>query len=318
MCDVPIDLIVSLATTVIKMAMNVKANKERCQRVAKRVMSLQELVLKLKERDPQTISVLVRNALNELSAILVNARDTMRKYQQTNMVKSFVLNSAHEDKFLKINERLDDTFQVLSGALQIEQGDTLIKVLNAVTEKNNEITQPRQPCPIGFSNMCMSSHQPGPTVQMPTQNITPTVPSVIPASPIPSPTSPTSTPNLATNIPAITVTRAPNPPYPPAQKPAYNPNTLSVPTIRPFVSCSMPPRMVTVPPPPSVCPIINMHGVYGPLPPRAIVSNTIVRAAPPMVYGQAMPPQQVIVTVSPPQPVLTNPGVVTVVMTRPL
>ncbi|KAJ0069740.1 hypothetical protein NL108_012382 [Boleophthalmus pectinirostris] len=310
MGDVPIDLIVSLATTVVKMAMNVKTNKERCERVAKRVIALQELVLKLKERDPRRISEVVRNALNELSATLVNARDTMRKYQQqTNIVKTFVLSSAHEDKFLKINERLDDTFQVLSGALQIEHGEVLNQVLNAVAGKNNEITQPKQPFPIGFSNMCGPSHQPSPTFQIPTQNITPTVPSVVPTSS----TSPIPTQNPP-KIPTITVTGALNPPYPPAQRPTYNPNSLSVPTIHVSVPCSMPPRVVTVPPPSPVHPIITMQSVYGTLPAGSIVTRT----APPMVYANAMAPPQMIVTMPPPRPVLTNPGLVTVVMTRPV
>ncbi|KAK7891078.1 hypothetical protein WMY93_023041 [Mugilogobius chulae] len=241
MTDILIDQIIPLATSVITMAQNMKANKERCQRVAKRVMSLQDLVLKLKGREPRQISDLVRNSLNELSTTLVCARNIMLKYQQSSKVKSFIFNSSNEDKFLKINERLDDAFQVLSGALAIEQGDKLDQVLSAVAGKNTEVTQPRQPVPIGFSNMCAPSYLPPTT------------------SAIQSPTFPTLNPVRPKIVPAITVTNAPNPPYPPAQRPAYNSNTLSVPTIQANVPCSMPPRVITIPgpPPAPVGPIIT-------------------------------------------------------------
>ncbi|CAL9695212.1 unnamed protein product [Knipowitschia caucasica] len=330
--DIALDLIMDMAKKVVSMVKNMKANKERCKRVAKRVQSLLPLLAKLNDMDPRQISEVVRNALKELSATLANAENIMQKFHNCNTVKSFVFSSTHEGKFQKINERLDDSFEILTGAIHIENYEKLDDVWKAVSGKN-EPAHPTQPFPIGFSNSCGPSPLPtSPTMPSPLPT-SPTMPSPLPTyptmpSPLPTyptmpsplPTSPTmpyppqnvfSTTSLTSNmpgsVPAITVTNAPNPPYPPAQRPpAYNPNALMVPAMNTTIPCAMPPRVVTVPAP--VRPVF-----YGPVAPRpqSVFPNT-------HVYSQAMAPQQVIVTVPRPQPqVLTNTGVATVYLNRP-
>ncbi|CAL1592063.1 unnamed protein product [Knipowitschia caucasica] len=282
MADIGVDLVISLAKTVVAMGMNMKANKERCKRVAKRVQSLLPLLARLKEMNPRQISEVVDNALKELSATLVNAQNIMQKFRNCNTVKSFVFNNAHEEMFQKINERLDDSFQILTGAIHIENYEKLDDVWKAVSGKN-EPAHPTQPFPSGFSNTCGPSPLPTyPTMPYSPQNVLPTT----------------------NSNPAITVTNAPNPPYPPAQQPpAYNPNALMVPAMNTNIACAMPPRVVTVP----ARPVMTVHEVYGTVAPRPqyMVPNTVV-------YGQAMAPQQVIMLAPRPQP-----QVMTVYMNRP-
>ncbi|KAM3610014.1 uncharacterized protein V6R79_023878 [Siganus canaliculatus] len=128
-----VDLSLTMCSSIYKMAENMKANKDRCKRVAQRVKALQELVLTIKERGSTQISSAVENALKELCATLTSAEETMRKFSQTKGVKSFLKSGNHEDKFSKINERLTDNFQVLTGALQIEQGNLLQKMYENVS-----------------------------------------------------------------------------------------------------------------------------------------------------------------------------------------
>lgn len=103
---VSLDLVLNLAETVIQMGQNSKQNKDRCQRVTKRVRALQELVIKLKEKDPAQISKLVSNALKELSVTLISAQNIMKKYKKSNAAKNFIKHSSYEEKFNKIDLNL--------------------------------------------------------------------------------------------------------------------------------------------------------------------------------------------------------------------
>ncbi|XP_068579733.1 YLP motif-containing protein 1-like [Cebidichthys violaceus] len=169
-----VDPILSMCMGIHQMAGNVKANKERCQRVAQRVRALEELVLTIKHRGPGQISAVVENALRELCSTLTFAKSVMIKYSQTKNVKNFLKSGSHKDKFHEVNERLSQNLQVLSGALQIEQVNMMHRVYetfsgqiqNGVdfngwtpTGTMHPMSSPRPPMPL-------SSIMP-PTAQMP-------------------------------------------------------------------------------------------------------------------------------------------------------
>lgn len=261
---VSLDLVLNLAETVIQMGQNSKQNKDRCQRVTKRVRALQELVIKLKEKDPAQISKLVSNALKELSVTLISAQNIMKKYKKSNAAKNFIKHSSYEEKFNKINDQLDDTFQVLSGALQIEHGDILNKVLDAVTEKSEMDGKQAGPPPIGFSAM------PSPQQNMP-------APSALP------PPYPATYPNMAMPTPTITVTQPPNP----------MPNPCFLPT-NPFAT----PTTYALAPPPAPAPT---PCYMPPMAPFMAYQNTMPvyrTAAPTYVYSQTFTSRPVLTTVT--------------------
>lgn len=123
-----VDPILSVASQIYTLVENVKANKKRCRRVAHRVRVLGDLVKSIKQREKAQNSAEVMKALKELSITLESAKELIKKYTLANWVERILNSGSHGDEFSSVNERLNDAFQILSGALQVEQGDILYKV----------------------------------------------------------------------------------------------------------------------------------------------------------------------------------------------
>nr|XP_046251025.1 mixed lineage kinase domain-like protein [Scatophagus argus] len=135
-----IDPILSVATQIYTLVENVKANKKRCRRVSDRVKALEELVRSIQQRGRGQTSADVENALKELCITLNSAQELIRKYTLANWMERILNSSSHGDEFNSVNERLNDAFQVLSGALQVEQGGLLYQVFELTSrEKEDEV-----------------------------------------------------------------------------------------------------------------------------------------------------------------------------------
>ncbi|CAK6984947.1 mixed lineage kinase domain-like protein, partial [Scomber scombrus] len=86
------------------------------------------------------MSLQVKKALKELSITLESAQELIKKYTLSSWVDRLLNSSSHGDEFSSVNERLNDAFQVLSGALQVEQGNMLYQVFElASREKEDEV-----------------------------------------------------------------------------------------------------------------------------------------------------------------------------------
>ncbi|XP_053282864.1 uncharacterized protein LOC128444411 isoform X1 [Pleuronectes platessa] len=176
--------IFSVCKTIYGMAENIKTNKERCQRVAKRVKSLEEMVLSIKQRGPGQMSSAVVKALNDLWISLISTKELIMKYSQTKAFMSFLKSNRHEEQFNKMNESLTDNFQVLSGVLQVEHGNMLCKVYDSVSSmQHNEelpLTSPTclMPCPMPTAPMplTMPLAHPTPIMHLPMPVLQPTTP----------------------------------------------------------------------------------------------------------------------------------------------
>ncbi|CAG5896295.1 unnamed protein product, partial [Menidia menidia] len=131
-----LDTILSISTSIVQMAQNVKANKDRCLRVARRVKALEQLVMAIKNKGPGFGSMTVNNALVDLCITLEDAKKIMEKYSKIKGMMGFLKSSSIEDKFSGVNERLSDSFQILSGALQIEQNHKLCRLFDPVSEES--------------------------------------------------------------------------------------------------------------------------------------------------------------------------------------
>ncbi|XP_020787832.1 mixed lineage kinase domain-like protein [Boleophthalmus pectinirostris] len=123
-----IEPILSIASAIYDLVENVKANKKRCHRVADRVKALEELVQSARKRKAILKSDVVEKGLQELTITLTSARDLIEKYTQASWVQRILKSGSHLDGFTTVNERLNDAFQVLSGALQVEHGDMIYEV----------------------------------------------------------------------------------------------------------------------------------------------------------------------------------------------
>ncbi|XP_005953181.1 formin-like protein 2 [Haplochromis burtoni] len=202
--------ILSLTTTIKKMADTMKSNKERCRRIAERVQAVERLVINITQSDPSQISDTVDGALRELYVILNSAKDLIAKFSQTKSVKTFFKAGNIEEKFSEVNQRLTENFQVLSGALQIEHTTMLQKVYEAVSKQSTE----EEVCSMMANTSLTPPMFPPAPVSSPTVPMLPFAPmssptaSVLPPLPLPSPIgfilppAPLSSPTASMSQPA--------------------------------------------------------------------------------------------------------------------
>lgn len=139
-----IDPILSVASQIYTLVETVKANKKRCRRVCKRVKALDELVRSIKKREHGQTSEDVRRTLKELAITLTSAQELIKKYTVANWVERILNSNSHGDEFNSVNERLNDAFQVLSGALQVEHGNMLFQMFNLTSRKTEDEVDGRE------------------------------------------------------------------------------------------------------------------------------------------------------------------------------
>uniref|UniRef100_A0A3P8T7T1 Mixed lineage kinase domain like pseudokinase n=1 Tax=Amphiprion percula TaxID=161767 RepID=A0A3P8T7T1_AMPPE len=134
-----IDPILSFAKEIYALAERVKANKKRCHRVSLRVKALEELVRSIQKSEAVRTSVQVGNALKELSITLESAQKLIKKYASANMLERILNSNTHGDEFSSVNERLNDAFQILSGAQQVEHGNLLYRVFELTSREKEDV-----------------------------------------------------------------------------------------------------------------------------------------------------------------------------------
>ncbi|XP_070687535.1 mixed lineage kinase domain-like protein [Pempheris klunzingeri] len=135
-----VDPILAVASQIYTLVERVKANKKRCHRVSDRVRALEELLRSIQRRQAVRTCADVEKALRELSFTLKSAQELIKKYTLANWMERVLNSNSHGDEFSSINERLNDAFQVLSGTLQVEQGNMLYQVFElASREREDEV-----------------------------------------------------------------------------------------------------------------------------------------------------------------------------------
>ncbi|KAM4734172.1 mixed lineage kinase domain-like protein [Anableps anableps] len=139
-----VEPILSIASQIYTLVENVKANKKRCCRVVQRVKTLEDLVKSIKQRDAVEHSAEVENALKGLSITLKSAQGLIEKYSLANLVKRILKSSSHGDEFNSVNERLNDAFQSLALALQLEHGNQVFKVFEQISRQTEDEVDSRE------------------------------------------------------------------------------------------------------------------------------------------------------------------------------
>lgn len=134
--------ILSVASRIYSLVEKVKANRKRCRRVSARVKALEKLVRSFKKRELEN-SDDVSRALRELCSTLTSAEELIKKYSSFNWVERVLSSSSHGDEFNSLNERLNDAFQVLSGAEQLQQSHLLVQMFE-LSSRQKEDDQDRR------------------------------------------------------------------------------------------------------------------------------------------------------------------------------
>lgn len=130
------------------MTVNMKGNKGRSEQLSQRVKALQNLVLTIKQSGPSHISEPILNALQELRTSLACAEVMLIKYSQTKGLKSLVKSNGFESKFQAMNQRLNENYFTLSGALQAEHRVVRHMVYQTVSGGRMEARSSPAPPPV--------------------------------------------------------------------------------------------------------------------------------------------------------------------------
>ncbi|MEQ2226928.1 hypothetical protein ILYODFUR_032410, partial [Ilyodon furcidens] len=133
-----VEPILSIASQIYTLVGNVKANKKRCYRVVERVKVLESLVKSIKLRDALEHSAEVENSLKGLSITLKSAQGLIEKYTLANLVKRILKSNSHGDEFNSVNERLNDAFQSLALALELENGNQVFKIFELISRHKED------------------------------------------------------------------------------------------------------------------------------------------------------------------------------------
>lgn len=122
------DLTYKLCERLHRVIVNMKGNKKRSEQLSQTVKALQTLILTIKKKAPSQISEPILNALQEVKTSLACAEVMLIKYSQSRGIERLVKSKSFDGKFQDMNQRLNENYFTLSGALQAEHGDVLQKV----------------------------------------------------------------------------------------------------------------------------------------------------------------------------------------------
>uniref|UniRef100_A0A3B3TPJ6 Mixed lineage kinase domain-like protein n=1 Tax=Poecilia latipinna TaxID=48699 RepID=A0A3B3TPJ6_9TELE len=139
-----VEPILSITSQIYTLVEKVKANKKRCCRVLERVKALEDLVKSIKQRNEVNPSAEVETSLKGLSITLKSAQELIEKYTLSNLVKRILKSSSHGDEFNSVNERLNDAFQSLALALQLEHGNQLFRVFEQISRQKEDEADSRE------------------------------------------------------------------------------------------------------------------------------------------------------------------------------
>ncbi|XP_062856087.1 mixed lineage kinase domain-like protein isoform X2 [Trichomycterus rosablanca] len=125
-----IDPILNIAEKLYALCSEVKANKKRCRRLAKRVSTLTELVKVVKNNGLGSNPDMVNRGLHELKTTLESAEEVVKKYTEYKTLIRIVKVNNLREEFDTLNMRLNDAAQLLSLALQVEQREKIDEIKN--------------------------------------------------------------------------------------------------------------------------------------------------------------------------------------------
>lgn len=106
---------------IISTVAEVKTNKTRCREVADNVKTLQVLVESISRRGNNQISSNMSRTLCNLLETLTIAHELVKKF-----TKTFVSKSKYNSDFKDVNKSLNDSYNILSGAQQVTQGNSML------------------------------------------------------------------------------------------------------------------------------------------------------------------------------------------------
>uniref|UniRef100_A0A3B3V3S2 Mixed lineage kinase domain-like protein n=1 Tax=Poecilia latipinna TaxID=48699 RepID=A0A3B3V3S2_9TELE len=125
----PLKSVLSTAVGIYKLVEKAKANKKQCHRVGERVKALERVINTIDSTEASQLAPEVTKTLEELSTILNSAFGLIEKFTLSNWMKRLYKTSSDAGDFQMVNDRLSDSFQNLTIALQLKQGSEMAELL---------------------------------------------------------------------------------------------------------------------------------------------------------------------------------------------
>ncbi|XP_004075126.1 mixed lineage kinase domain-like protein [Oryzias latipes] len=130
-----IEPILSIVKGIYDHVEGVKANEKRSRRICERVKALEKIIRSIQTPKKVFETENVKNIIKDLTVTLNATKNLLEKHADSNWMKRAIKKGYYEEEFNHVNERLNDAFQALSLALNIEHEDAICKVFDKVTQQ---------------------------------------------------------------------------------------------------------------------------------------------------------------------------------------
>uniref|UniRef100_A0A3B3I0E2 Protein kinase domain-containing protein n=1 Tax=Oryzias latipes TaxID=8090 RepID=A0A3B3I0E2_ORYLA len=130
-----IDPILSIVKGIYEVVEQVKANEKRSRRICDRVAALEKIIRSIQSQKKVVETENVKNIIKDLADTLNATKNLLEKHADSNWMKRAIKKGYYEEEFNHVNDRLNDAFQALSLALNVEHEDAIRKVFDKVNQK---------------------------------------------------------------------------------------------------------------------------------------------------------------------------------------
>uniref|UniRef100_A0A3P9KAM2 Protein kinase domain-containing protein n=1 Tax=Oryzias latipes TaxID=8090 RepID=A0A3P9KAM2_ORYLA len=130
-----IDPVLSIVKGIYEVVEQVKANEKRSRRICDRIAALEKIIRSIQSQKKVVETENVKNIIKDLADTLNATKNFLEKHAGSNWMKRAIKKGYYEEEFNHVNDRLNDAFQALSLALNVEHEDAIRKVFDKVTQK---------------------------------------------------------------------------------------------------------------------------------------------------------------------------------------
>ncbi|KAF6724403.1 Mixed lineage kinase domain-like protein [Oryzias melastigma] len=133
-----IEPILSVVKCIYDLVEEVKANKKRSQRICDRVKALEKIIRSIQTEKKVVETENVKSIIKDLSITLDSTRNLLAKHASSNWMKRAIKKGYYEEEFNHVNERLNDAFQALTLALNVQHDAAVCEVFDIVVQKKQD------------------------------------------------------------------------------------------------------------------------------------------------------------------------------------
>ncbi|RVE65524.1 hypothetical protein OJAV_G00117360 [Oryzias javanicus] len=116
----------------------VKANKHQSQRICHRVKALEKIIRSIQTQKKVVEAENVKCIIEDLTVTLASTKTLLEKHASSNWIKRAIRKGYYEEEFNHVNERLNDAFQALNLALNVQHDAAVSGGFDLVAQKKQD------------------------------------------------------------------------------------------------------------------------------------------------------------------------------------